>query len=98
MGQEIEEIGLDPEGGPDLPRVVEEAHEVLGTHHLLLTGTGVAALAGCHCSAWRCEESIPSVDTIDIEHVSLAIRPAQRGQVDQLASAKADVQVRVQAL
>ena len=46
MGQEIEEIGLDPEGGPDLPRVVEEAHEVLGTHHLLLTGTGVAALAG----------------------------------------------------
>lgn len=46
MGRDIEELGLDPEEGPDLPRVVEEAHEVLGSYNLLLTGSGAATVVG----------------------------------------------------
>jgi hypothetical protein len=44
MGRDIEELGLDPEEGLDLPRVVEEAHEVLGTYNLQLAGTGAGAI------------------------------------------------------
>ena len=37
-----EEYGLAPEEGRDLPRVVEEAYEILGTYHLWLGGAAVA--------------------------------------------------------
>ena len=43
MGRDIEELGLDPEEGPDLPRVVEEAHEVLASYTLQLIGGGAGA-------------------------------------------------------
>jgi len=46
MGRDIGELGLDPDEGQDLPRVVEEAHEVLASYNLQLTGGGAIAFVG----------------------------------------------------
>lgn len=47
MGEETGEYGLDRGEDRDLPRVVEEAHEVLGAYHLQLGGTAAVA-----CVIW----------------------------------------------
>jgi hypothetical protein len=44
MRHENEEYGLERDAAQDLPRVVEEAHEVLGAYHLQISGTGVLAV------------------------------------------------------
>lgn len=46
MSEEAGEYGLERDRGSDLPRVVEEAHEVLGAYHLQVGGAAaVAAVA-----------------------------------------------------
>jgi hypothetical protein len=47
MREETGEYGLDRGEDQDLPRVVEEAHEVLAAYHLQLGGTAAVA-----CVAW----------------------------------------------
>lgn len=46
MAEEGTEFGLDAEVDRNLPRVVEEAHEVLGTYNTQLTGVGILGLVG----------------------------------------------------
>lgn len=39
MSEEVVEYGLEPDEGQDRPRVVDEAHEVLGSYHLQVGAT-----------------------------------------------------------
>ena len=44
MSDEMVEYGLESDAGRDLPRVVEEAHEVLGSYHLQLSAAAAVAV------------------------------------------------------
>lgn len=46
MTDEGAEYGLEREPGSDLPRVVEEAHEVLGAYHLQIGGAAAFSVVG----------------------------------------------------